>query len=114
MVAATRAPYPDGSISCSPSSGFHHAHYDRNHGFCTFNGLIVAARKVSDEFNLEAVEISIAIGITVTELKTSLIVYLSANESSIIHREVKGCDPFPTTSCGSKPRSVNWRKWRLT
>ena len=30
--------------SCfSPTSGFHHAHYDNAYGFCTFNGLMVAA-----------------------------------------------------------------------
>lgn len=57
MTAAARAAYASGSITCSPSSGFHHAHYDRNHGFCTFNGLIIAARKVIDEFNIESVGI---------------------------------------------------------
>lgn len=30
-------------IACSPSSGFHHAHFGFGHGFCTFNGLMVAA-----------------------------------------------------------------------
>jgi acetoin utilization deacetylase AcuC-like enzyme len=30
-------------VACSPTSGFHHAHYDRNHGFCTFNGLVITA-----------------------------------------------------------------------
>ena len=30
-------------IACSPSSGFHHAHFDNAYGFCTFNGLVVAA-----------------------------------------------------------------------
>ena len=30
--------------SCfSPTSGFHHSHYEFGHGFCTFNGLMVAA-----------------------------------------------------------------------
>lgn len=29
--------------TCSPTSGFHHAGYSRGHGFCTFNGLMVAA-----------------------------------------------------------------------
>lgn len=57
MVAAARIAYQSESITCSPSSGFHHAHYDNNHGFCTFNGLIVAARKLIDEFNIEAVGI---------------------------------------------------------
>lgn len=30
-------------IACAPVSGFHHAHYDHGGGFCTFNGLMVAA-----------------------------------------------------------------------
>lgn len=54
-IAAT-LPYTSGSllraaelalehgIAASFSSGFHHAHYERAGGFCTFNGLIVAAR----------------------------------------------------------------------
>lgn len=34
---------------CSPSSGFHHAGYDYGGGFCTFNGLLVAAQLYLDE-----------------------------------------------------------------
>ena len=30
-------------VACSPTSGFHHAHYDAGGGFCTFNGLVIAA-----------------------------------------------------------------------
>lgn len=30
---------------CSPTSGFHHAHYDHGEGYCTFNGILVAAAK---------------------------------------------------------------------
>jgi len=30
-------------VAFSPTSGFHHAGYDHGKGFCTFNGLIVAA-----------------------------------------------------------------------
>lgn len=29
--------------SCSPTSGFHHAEYNRGMGYCTFNGLMVAS-----------------------------------------------------------------------
>jgi len=47
VTAATYAAQErhDGRIiaACSPTSGFHHAHWDRGGGFCTFNGLIVAA-----------------------------------------------------------------------
>jgi acetoin utilization deacetylase AcuC-like enzyme len=36
--------------SCaSPTSGFHHAGYDFGGGFCTFNGLVVAAQKLRKE-----------------------------------------------------------------
>ena len=48
FMAAARIAVQDRAITCSPSSGFHHAGYDNNHGFCTFNGLIVAARSVLD------------------------------------------------------------------
>lgn len=30
--------------ACSPTSGFHHARHASGHGFCTFNGLIIAAQ----------------------------------------------------------------------
>lgn len=34
---------------CSPSSGFHHAGYSDGGGFCTFNGLMVAAQLYLDK-----------------------------------------------------------------
>lgn len=42
MVAAALAAWREGGITCSPTSGFHHARYARGGGFCTFNGLMVA------------------------------------------------------------------------
>ncbi len=48
MVAASRQALIDG-ITCSPSSGFHHSNFAQASGFCTFNGLIVAARKLIEE-----------------------------------------------------------------
>ena len=48
MVDAARAALVHG-CACAPVSGFHHAHYDSAGGFCTFNGLVVAARKLIDE-----------------------------------------------------------------
>lgn len=30
-------------VAVSPTSGFHHAQYAKAHGFCTFNGLMIAA-----------------------------------------------------------------------
>lgn len=43
MLAAARAALVNGQIACAPCSGFHHAHWRENHGFCTFNGLMVTA-----------------------------------------------------------------------
>lgn len=36
-------------MACSPTSGFHHARYDRAGGFCTFNGLVVTAMALKRE-----------------------------------------------------------------
>ena len=43
MVAATLHVAELGGFACSPTSGFHHARYSEGGGFCTFNGLMVAA-----------------------------------------------------------------------
>lgn len=48
LVAAARAAFTE-RIVASPTSGFHHAGYNYCGGFCTFNGLIVAARTVINE-----------------------------------------------------------------
>lgn len=44
MVAAARNAFATRSVSVSPTSGFHHACWSMGGGFCTFNGLVVAAR----------------------------------------------------------------------
>ncbi len=43
MLASARHSVRTGENSCAPVSGFHHAGYDFGGGFCTFNGLMVAA-----------------------------------------------------------------------
>jgi acetoin utilization deacetylase AcuC-like enzyme len=43
-VAAARAAFGTGRNAGSLSSGLHHAKWDRGEGFCTFNGLVMAAR----------------------------------------------------------------------
>lgn len=43
MLSAARYAVAHGGVAVSPSSGFHHAGYDSGGGFCTFNGLMVAA-----------------------------------------------------------------------
>ena len=63
-IAAT-LPYTSGSlyqaavlsfqhrIAASFSSGFHHAHYERAGGFCTFNGLVVTAQLLHQEGRIQ-------------------------------------------------------------
>lgn len=41
MVAISSGRTP---VACSPTSGFHHAHYAHGEGYCTFNGLVIAAQ----------------------------------------------------------------------
>jgi acetoin utilization deacetylase AcuC-like enzyme len=43
MYAAAARAAERGGFAASPTSGFHHAGWDRGMGFCTFNGLTVAA-----------------------------------------------------------------------
>jgi len=38
----------EGGVSGSLSSGLHHARYDHGAGFCTFNGLVIAAKAALD------------------------------------------------------------------
>jgi len=45
MWAATEHVLKHGGLACSASQGFHHASYASNFGYCTFNGLVIAARK---------------------------------------------------------------------
>lgn len=49
MVAALDAALSNGVGAVSPTSGFHHAGFDFAQGFCTFNGLMVAATKHPDK-----------------------------------------------------------------
>ena len=44
VVAAAEAALRDRINSGSLSSGLHHARYDTGNGYCTFNGLVIAAR----------------------------------------------------------------------
>jgi acetoin utilization deacetylase AcuC-like enzyme len=44
MLAAAREAIANGAVAVAPCSGFHHAGYARAGGYCTFNGLAVAAQ----------------------------------------------------------------------
>ena len=49
LLDASRYAIQNRTITCSPTSGFHHACYDHPEGYCTFNGLIVVAEKLIQE-----------------------------------------------------------------
>ena len=44
FLEAAREALKNGLVACSPTSGFHHARWASGGGFCTFNGLMIAAR----------------------------------------------------------------------
>lgn len=48
LVSAADYALTNGVNTCSPTSGFHHADWWKTDGFCTFNGLMVAAVKLRD------------------------------------------------------------------
>jgi acetoin utilization deacetylase AcuC-like enzyme len=55
-MAAARQALRDG-VSAALASGFHHAHADHGEGFCTFNGLIVAAEALKAAGEVRTVSI---------------------------------------------------------
>jgi acetoin utilization deacetylase AcuC-like enzyme len=59
FYAAAKHAYTNKTITCSPTSGFHHAEYDASMGFCTFNGLIIAAILLKKEFESQINKIGI-------------------------------------------------------
>jgi acetoin utilization deacetylase AcuC-like enzyme len=46
---AAKSALKTGGVAVSPTSGFHHAGHDHGGGFCTFNGLTIAAKKLHDD-----------------------------------------------------------------
>jgi acetoin utilization deacetylase AcuC-like enzyme len=57
LLTAARLALRERGAVCAPCSGFHHAHWDRNWGFCTFNGLMVTARCLLTERSARRVAI---------------------------------------------------------
>ncbi len=49
FLAAARHVAQSNEVACSPTSGFHHAEYGAGGCFCTFNGLMVAARALLED-----------------------------------------------------------------
>ncbi len=56
MYAAAKAALTE-KVTMSPTSGFHHAGYDFNGGFCTFNGLMLAAVSLKNDKLVDTVGI---------------------------------------------------------
>lgn len=46
LLCATREALKTRQNTMSPTSGFHHAHWSKAEGFCTFNGLMVTAMRL--------------------------------------------------------------------
>jgi len=57
MLAAAREALANGQVACAPVSGFHHAYFAEGGGFCTFNGLMVAALQLKQQGLLSRVAI---------------------------------------------------------
>jgi acetoin utilization deacetylase AcuC-like enzyme len=57
FLSAARGALANGLVACSPTSGFHHAGTDSAHGYCTFNGLMVAALVLKSEGQVQRVGI---------------------------------------------------------
>jgi len=55
-LAAARQALRDG-VAAALASGFHHAHADHGEGFCTFNGLVVAADALKAQGEVRTVSI---------------------------------------------------------
>mgnify|MGYP003488725140 FL=1 len=52
FVRASFYAYENKTNTMSPTSGFHHSGYSSSEGFCTFNGLMIAAIKLKKETNI--------------------------------------------------------------
>ncbi len=57
FLSAARAALENGLVACSPTSGFHHAGLKTAFGYCTFNGLMVAALNLHAEGKVQRVGI---------------------------------------------------------
>lgn len=57
FLSAARAALDNGKVACSPTSGFHHAGYCSGFGYCTFNGLMIAALQLKKEGKVNRVGI---------------------------------------------------------
>lgn len=57
FYAAAEHALTENTVAASPTSGFHHAHWAMNHGFCTFNGLLVTAALLQKNHGISKIAI---------------------------------------------------------
>lgn len=57
FLTAARCALSNSTVACSPTSGFHHAGFRSGYGYCTFNGLMVAAMILKAEGSVNRVAI---------------------------------------------------------
>ena len=57
VLAAAEYAIEHQAHTCSPTSGFHHAGYEFGGGFCTFNGLMIAAVSLHDSGHAKTIGI---------------------------------------------------------
>ena len=57
FVCAAREALLNQQVAVAPVSGFHHANYYQGSGFCTFNGLVIAAQLLKREGRVKCVGI---------------------------------------------------------
>ncbi|OJJ15383.1 histone deacetylase [marine bacterium AO1-C] len=57
FASAAAHAYQHRESTFSPTSGFHHAHYDQAAGFCTFSGLTIAAILIKKRFGAKKIGI---------------------------------------------------------
>jgi acetoin utilization deacetylase AcuC-like enzyme len=57
FAAAALHAYKNKTATCSLTSGFHHACYNGGGGFCTFNGLVIAAQILKLKYGIKQVGI---------------------------------------------------------
>ena len=102
-------------IAVSPTSGFHHAHYDRGEGFCTFNGLMVAALWLKARGLLERVLIldfdqhygNGTDDIVKVKRAGDWLTHITANKSYRTASDVERCtNPVRLSGLGPKPDLV--------
>lgn len=112
LVAAARRAL-EGGVAAAVVSGFHHAHADHGEGFCTFNGLVVAAEvlRAAGEIRTVAVlDMDLHYGNGTAALATTRPWLLNV---SLYGNDYQGNKPYPDVSVLHHEDGVNHRSIAL-